>query len=117
MSFINYLKCAYVPDWFLCRANNLPTCSDVLSSYKEAMCGESGTYLQDRAVLSGKSRSETLYDIIDDTAAASERVRAILGNGQARDAWEAFMIGYLSFHMSAPRYRLPEIVDAKYILA
>ncbi|EMD31539.1 terpene cyclase [Gelatoporia subvermispora B] len=90
---------------------------DVLSFYKEALSGESGTCLQDRSLLSGKSHLQTLYDVIDDTIAASERVRAILGNGQARDAWEAFMIGYLSFHMSAPRYRLFEIVDTKYIVA
>ncbi|OCH89694.1 terpenoid synthase [Obba rivulosa] len=90
--------------------------NDILSFYKEELAGETPTYIQDRALACGQSRLAALHNVIDDTIAAVERVRTILGEGCARDAWEGFVAGYIGFHMSCPRYRLSEVTDAKYII-
>ncbi|OCH89693.1 terpenoid synthase [Obba rivulosa] len=89
--------------------------NDIMSFYKEELAGETGTYLQDRAKVSGKSPLAALYDLIDDTVAIVERARATLGEGRARKSWEAFVSGYISFHVHSPRYRLAEIIDRKYM--
>jgi len=86
--------------------------NDIMSFYKEELSGETGTYVQDRALVTGKSSLAALHDLIEDTVAGVERVRAILGEGRARDAWEGFVAGYISFHIYSPRYRLTEIIDA-----
>ncbi|KAH9944603.1 isoprenoid synthase domain-containing protein [Amylocystis lapponica] len=91
--------------------------NDILSFYKEELAGETGNYIGDRASLSGKMPLEILQEVIDDTVAAVERIREILGEGPARDAWEGFAAGYISVHTMSPRYRLQEIIGGQYILA
>ncbi|OCH89690.1 terpenoid synthase [Obba rivulosa] len=91
--------------------------NDIMSFYKEEMAGETATYIQDRALATGKSRFAALYDLIEDTIAVVRRVRGILGEGRARDAWEAFVAGYIEFHTNNPRYRLAEIIDAEYVIS
>ncbi|EMD31446.1 hypothetical protein CERSUDRAFT_162851 [Gelatoporia subvermispora B] len=84
---------------------------DIMSFYKEILEGETGNYVQDRALVSGKSSLEALNDVIEDTIAIVERVRRILGEGKARDAWESFVAGYICYHVNSTRYRLADIIE------
>jgi len=84
--------------------------SDILSFYKEELQGETVNYIHDRALVTGKTAIDTLREVIDETEAASQRVRQILGESDARDAWDSFAKGYISFHYGDPRYRLREII-------
>ncbi|OCH85964.1 terpenoid synthase [Obba rivulosa] len=88
--------------------------NDILSFYKEELEGEVGNYVGDRALVSGKSSLETLREIIDEAAAASDRIHKILGDGEARDAWDAFVTGGIAFHVIDPRYRLQEVLGTQY---
>jgi len=90
--------------------------NDILSFYKEELAGETANYIHERAFVTGKSVPDTLYDVIDDTVAALERARDILGEGQARAAFENFAAGYIRVHTGNPRYRLQDIVGGEYII-
>ncbi|EMD36581.1 hypothetical protein CERSUDRAFT_95867 [Gelatoporia subvermispora B] len=83
--------------------------NDILSFYKEELEGEVGNYVNDRALVSGKTSLETLREILDEAAAASDRIRSILGDGETRDAWDAFVTGGIAFHIIDQRYRLQEV--------
>ncbi|KAH9949259.1 hypothetical protein B0H21DRAFT_145454 [Amylocystis lapponica] len=89
--------------------------NDILSFYKEELAGETGNYIHDRATVSGSTAHETLREVIDETVAASCRVRDGLGEGEARDVWESFTRRYIGFHLICPRYRLQEIIEPHYI--
>ncbi|KAH9944602.1 isoprenoid synthase domain-containing protein [Amylocystis lapponica] len=89
--------------------------NDILSFYKEELAGETGNYVHDRATVSNKTAHETLREVIDETVAAMCRIRDVLGDGEARDAWESFARGYIAFHASSPRYRLQEIIECHYM--
>ncbi|KAF9810168.1 hypothetical protein IEO21_07099 [Rhodonia placenta] len=84
--------------------------NDILSFYKEELVNELSNYINDRALVTGTSATDVLRDVIGETVAAAERVRGILGEGDARDAWDAFARGYIKFHIDAPRYRLREVL-------
>ncbi|EED80636.1 predicted protein [Postia placenta Mad-698-R] len=84
--------------------------NDILSFYKEELTNELVNYIHDRALVTGTSASDALRDVIGETVAAAERVRSILGEGDERDAWDAFVRGYIKFHMDDPRYRLREVL-------
>ncbi|KAI0941721.1 terpene cyclase [Taiwanofungus camphoratus] len=90
--------------------------NDILSFYKEEIAGETGNYIHDRASITGKTASYTLREVVDETVAAVARIRSILGEGKARDAWEDFATGYISAHASIPRYRLQEVIGGQYIM-
>ena len=90
--------------------------SDILSFYKEELAGEKISYIRDRASLTGKTVSQALQEVIDETVTASERVCLILEEGDAWDAWDAFVMGYNLFHMMNPCYRLEEIVSLRALL-
>ncbi|KAH9949258.1 hypothetical protein B0H21DRAFT_820260 [Amylocystis lapponica] len=90
--------------------------NDILSFYKEEIAGETGNYIRDRASLSSMTALEMLREVIDETVAAMERIRVILGEGPARDAWEGFAAGYINGHTKCLRYRLQEIIGGQYIL-
>lgn len=83
--------------------------SDILSYYKEELANELSNYIHDRVIVTGIAPSDTLRNVIDESVSASERVRAILGEGDARDAWDAFVRGYIKFHIDDPRYRLRQL--------
>ncbi|KZT12294.1 terpenoid synthase [Laetiporus sulphureus 93-53] len=101
-----------IPDicWYQNHVN------DVLSFYKEELAGETGNYMSDRAIATGKTTLETLQEVIDETVVIVERIRKILGEGKVRDAWEAFARGWIAFHTSSPRYRLRELIPCHYIV-
>ena len=84
--------------------------SDVLSFYKEELAGETGNYMGDRVRVTHRPTEETFREAIDETIDAVDRIRSILGDGPARDAWESFAGGYLNFHTCNPRYRLDEVL-------
>lgn len=89
--------------------------SDILSFYKEELAGEKGNYMGDRAITTGKPTLETIRDVIDETIIITERIRKILGEGPAREAWESFAKGWISYHTSSARYRLRELIECQYI--
>ncbi|GBE82213.1 isoprenoid synthase domain-containing protein [Sparassis latifolia] len=90
--------------------------NDILSFYKEQSSGETGTYIVDRAVSEGKSTLEVLHEVIQEGIAAMRRIRRILGEGEAWEAWENFACGYIGFHTSSPRYRLQEVIGSVYLI-
>ncbi|PCH34384.1 terpenoid synthase [Wolfiporia cocos MD-104 SS10] len=90
--------------------------NDILSFYKEALAGETTTYIYNRARVAGKAQLETLREVVDETVAAYEKTCAILGEGDAKDAWVSFAEGYIQFHLLSPRYRLQELLDIDYLL-
>ena len=88
--------------------------SDILSFYKEDIEEDTSSYLHARARVSGKSMHETLLELVGEVTAAAKRIRAHLGRGRARDAWDMFETNYIWFHIACSRYRLHEIVGDKY---
>lgn len=88
------------------------SCSDILSFYKEDLAGDTSSYIHARARVTGKSLHDTLSEVAREVVAALERVKKHLGEGPARDAWDSFERGYVSFHLHNPRYRLREVVGA-----
>ena len=76
----------------------------------EAKSGETGTYVLNLAAANRKGPHETIADLINYTTALVQRVRMILGEGKARDAWESFAAGYIRFHLQSERYKLGEIL-------
>ena len=82
-----------------------------MSFYKEELEGETGNYVQDRASVTRKTSLDALHDLIEDTLAGVERARAVLREGKARDCWESFVAGYISYHINNPRYRLADILE------
>lgn len=84
--------------------------SDIFSYYKESQGGETGTYVLNYAAIHEITQDEALERIIDYTIALVHRVRRILGEGKARDAWESFAAGYIRYHLRTERYRLVEIL-------
>ncbi|CCL98542.1 uncharacterized protein FIBRA_00542 [Fibroporia radiculosa] len=89
--------------------------NDIMSFYKEVLEGDTTNYISDRARVTSKSILETLQDTVDETVAAHHRIRSILGEGAARDAWDSFANGYISFHLGDPRYRLRDLLDCEYL--
>ena len=98
----------------LVDANTCAGYSDILSYYKEDIEEDTSSYMHARARVSGKSMDETLLEVVDEVAAATKRIRAHLGQGRARDAWERFETHYIWFHIACPRYRLQEILGERY---
>ena len=92
-----------------------PARSDILSFYKETLDGESDSYIHARARLTGKAVADTLYEVMGEVIATTERIRAHFGEGRMRDAWDRYEAGYIWFHTGNPRYRLHELVDTEYM--
>ncbi|KZT01139.1 terpenoid synthase [Laetiporus sulphureus 93-53] len=90
--------------------------NDILSFYKEELAGDTDTYIHKRASVTRKSVPETLQAVISDTVATVERIRDILGEGEVRDAWETFAVGYIGAYMVNPRYRLKDVLGGEYLM-
>ncbi|CAL1716263.1 unnamed protein product [Somion occarium] len=84
--------------------------NDMFSFYKEMLAGDRGNYVHRYASVHGKTIRETLQDIVERLIRSDENVRAILGEGKARDAWDSFTAGFAQFHIYAPRYKLHEVI-------
>ncbi|KAI0792635.1 isoprenoid synthase domain-containing protein [Abortiporus biennis] len=95
-----------IPDamTFVCLVN------DILSYYKEAKTGETGGHILSYAKVHNVTEIEALHALIDQTVTIVNRIRSLVGNGKAREAWECFLAGYTQFHLCTERYQLKEIV-------
>ncbi|KAJ3487091.1 hypothetical protein NLI96_g3782 [Meripilus lineatus] len=83
--------------------------NDMFSYYKEAKAGETGTYLHTFGKVHGLTEPQVLENIVQQTVIVVERIRAILGDSEEREAWENFAAGYTQFHLYTDRYKLIEI--------
>ncbi|TFY63689.1 hypothetical protein EVJ58_g3111 [Rhodofomes roseus] len=90
--------------------------NDILSFYKEELAGETDNYIHERALATGRLTADVLQEVIDETVAAIKRVRSVLGDAEARAAWENFAAGYIRVHTDNPRYRLKDILGGEYLL-
>ena len=93
-------------------ATDHATCliSDLFSFYKESLEEDQGNYLHQYARTYNKTTEEVVDDILAKTLTSNEKVRRILGEGKAREAWESFASGYTHYHLYCPRYKLSEVV-------
>ena len=84
--------------------------SDLFSFYKEALEQDQANYINQYSRVNSKSLGESLDDLSKKLVLVIDKVRSILGEGNARDAWDSFVSGYTHFHLYCPRYKLCEIV-------
>ncbi|KAK7678713.1 hypothetical protein QCA50_018295 [Cerrena zonata] len=84
--------------------------NDLFSFYKEALAGDDGNFVNRYARLHGKTLQQTLEEMVDRLVLRDETVRAILGEGKARDAWDSFTSGFIQFHVLTPRYKLHDVI-------
>ncbi|KAK7688330.1 hypothetical protein QCA50_008702 [Cerrena zonata] len=84
--------------------------NDIFSFYKESLAGEANNYIHQYAQAHEKTLEDAIDDLVRNTISSVEKVRDILGEGKAKDAWERFISGYTCYHLYCPRYRLNEVV-------
>lgn len=84
--------------------------SDLFSFYKEELSGDQGNLVHRYARIHGKTVQQSLEDISSRLVFRDATVKAILGDGKAREAWELFTSGYIQFHILCPRYKLRAVL-------
>jgi len=83
--------------------------NDILSFYKEELAGETVTYVHLlRAVRHKESALEVVHDFIDEAVGLSEEIGSLLA-GDAKEAWEHWKTGYITFHLCDSRYMLVDL--------
>ena len=83
--------------------------NDILSFYKEELAGETGTYVHLlRAIRQKESGLEVVHDLIDEAVGLSKEIDALLA-GNAKETWERYKTGFITFHLCDSRYRLSEL--------
>jgi len=83
--------------------------NDILSFYKEELAGETVTYVHLlRAVRQKENALEVVHDFIDEAVGLSQEVDALL-SGDAKEMWECWKTGYLTWHLCDSRYKLTEL--------
>ncbi|KAF8815635.1 terpenoid synthase [Phlegmacium glaucopus] len=89
--------------------------NDVLSFYKEELVGESGNYISTEANQRGENKIPVLRALAHDVSICVSRVANILeGSGEAEAAFQSFMGGYVSFHISLDsRYHLDDLFPSQ----
>ncbi|KAJ2986476.1 hypothetical protein NUW54_g9754 [Trametes sanguinea] len=84
--------------------------NDILSFYKEALGGETETYIHLRASAEGKDPLTVLRDVVDETLRSIREVRQLASAHPKLEAiCESYLMGYVEFHIRAKRYRLDEL--------
>lgn len=85
--------------------------NDVLSFYKEALAGETNSFLMNRAAIENKDPLVVLREIAAESAANIRRIVDIASEqgDEVRKLALNFAYGYIEFHMLTPRYRLEEL--------
>ncbi|KAG8892804.1 hypothetical protein FRC00_011488 [Tulasnella sp. 408] len=85
--------------------------NDVLSYYKEALAGETNSFLMNRAAIENKDPLVVLREIAAESAANIRRIVDIASEqgDEVRKLALNFAYGYIEFHMLTPRYRLEEL--------
>lgn len=106
--FINYVK--YVLSVLLTFLILKLLYSDLMSFYKEVIEEDEGSYICRYAKLNGKTFEESVHDLVEKIIATTARIRNILGEGRAREAWEDFASGFVHFGLYCPRYKWKDIV-------
>lgn len=81
-----------------------------MSFYKELREEDEGAYIVRYAQLNRKSIEDSVDDLVEKIIATTGRIRNILGEGRAREAWENFASGFVHFGLFCPRYRWKEVV-------
>ncbi|KAK7689805.1 hypothetical protein QCA50_006444 [Cerrena zonata] len=84
--------------------------NDSMSFYKEVLEEDEGSYVSRYGQLNGKTFVESVDDLVEKIISTTERIRKILGEGQARECWEDFASGFVHFGLFCPRYRWKEVV-------
>jgi len=90
--------------------NHLNLVNDLFSFYKEELAGETSTYIYSYAKVHSKTIPQAMRSALDQILACAHRIKLILGEGEALDAWESFAAGYTQYHLHTPRYQLQEIL-------
>lgn len=88
--------------------------SDILSHYKEIEAGDDTTYVICHAKVHRQTNTEAIRNLIIHMAGLMERIRVILGEGKALEAFEGVVAGFAQYHLQAERYRLAEILPEYY---
>ncbi|KAI0824364.1 terpenoid synthase [Trametes gibbosa] len=84
--------------------------NDILSSYKEALDGETDNYVHLRANASNRDPLTVLRDLCEETLDTIRRVDAITASDPPlAKIWRGFLMGYTEFHFRAKRYRLNDL--------
>ncbi|TFK66370.1 terpenoid synthase [Pluteus cervinus] len=84
--------------------------NDVLSFYKEEIVGEQANFVTNMANCHRISKIDALRRLAEDTAADALRAMKIVsGHPGAYKAAQAFVQGYIVFHLASPRYKLTEL--------
>ncbi|KAI0090570.1 isoprenoid synthase domain-containing protein [Irpex rosettiformis] len=87
--------------------------NDVLSFYKEELAGEKDNYVHDRALVTNKSISTVLTELVNELVESIERARSILKGEKEKEAWERLLAGYVAYHYTTPRYKLVELLEGE----
>ena len=82
----------------------------MISLYKEVLNDDRDSYVFRYMQVHEKTLEQSVDDLIEKIISAMEQVRKILGDGRAREAWEAFATGFVQFSLSCPRYRMREVI-------
>jgi hypothetical protein len=61
-----------------------------------------------RAVRHKESGLEVINDLIDEAVGLSEEIDVVLA-GDAKEMWEHWKTGYITFHLCDSRYKLSEL--------
>lgn len=111
LMFINYVKYVF-KKWLshLFNTDIVNICSDFMSFYKEVLEEDEGSYVSRYGQLNGKTFVESVDDLVEKIISTTERIRKILGEGQARECWEDFASGFVHFGLFCPRYRWKEVI-------
>lgn len=77
--------------------------------YKEELTGDKTNYVSLRAGYARQDNTAALKGTIRDCVAAFRRASIVFeGRKEYAEAWHTFAMGYVTFHLSNPRYRLAE---------
>ena len=102
-------------DPLLMIANTTTQISDVLSFYKEELAGENGNYISLEASQRRQEKIPVFRDLARDVSLCVSRGANILeGSSEAKDAYQCFIGGYVSFHISYDsRYHLNDLFPSQ----
>ncbi|KAJ7169193.1 isoprenoid synthase domain-containing protein [Mycena crocata] len=97
-----------IDDW-MCKVN------DIVSHYKEALAGETVGYLPVRALMTGKSETQVMIEMVEEVGELHRRISATLkGQPEALAAWKACENGFIAFHFANKRYKLTDLGFAQF---
>lgn len=77
--------------------------------YKEELAADETNFVSLRAGYARSDKLSALKDTIKDCVGAFKRASVVFkGRGTYDEAWHTFARGYVTFHLTNPRYRLAE---------